>query len=106
MEFNLLNILIVFISTLLADMIWAYYFISISQKQAITAGIMSILIALISAYVTISYVHNPLFLIPVSIGAFAGTYYAVKRHENKGEKSAELEERIKNLEDKIKDIDI
>lgn len=109
MEFTFFNILFVFVSTLLVDIIWAYYFIKIAEKQPFQAGILSIGIALTSAYVTISYVHNPLFLIPVSIGAYLGTYYAVKRHKKTDgveEKVVKLEEKIKYLEDKINSLDI
>lgn len=109
MEFTFSNILFVFASTLLVDIIWAYYFIKIAQKEPVKAGILSIGIALTSAYITISYVHNPLFLIPVSIGAYLGTYYAVTKHkETDGmeEKVAKLEERIKYLEEIINRLDI
>lgn len=102
MELTFWNIVFVFLSTLLVDIVWAYYFIKIAQKQPVQAGILSILIALTSAYVTISYVHNPLFLIPVGLGAYIGTYYAVKKHKNSENelesKVIELEKRIKYLE--------
>ena len=102
MEVNVFNIVTVFISTLLVDIVWAYYFIKIAQKKPHQAGILSILIALTSAYVTISYVLNPYFLIPVSIGAYIGTYIAVKRHSNSDDK---LELKISELEQKIKDLE-
>lgn len=102
MEVNVFNIITVFISTLLVDIVWAYYFIKIAQKKPNQAGVLSILIALSSAYVTISYVSNPYFLIPVIIGAYIGTYVAVKRHKDSDDK---LELKISKLEQKIKDLE-
>lgn len=105
MELTFWNIVFVFLSTLLVDIVWAYYFIKIAQKKPHQAGILSILIALTSAYVTISYVLNPYFLIPVAIGAYIGTYLAVKRHKKSEDalelKIVELEKKIKQLEEKI-----
>lgn len=105
MELTFWNMLFVCISTLLVDIVWAYYFIKIAQKNPHQSAFLSILIALTSAYVTISYVANPYFLIPVAIGAYIGTYFAVKRHKNSKDvlelKIVELEKKIKQLEEKI-----
>ena len=75
---------LVFIATFLADMCWTKYSISATERKAFEAALWSVAIIALGAFTLIVYVHNNWLLIPELIGAFLGTYLAVK-HSNKNE---------------------
>jgi uncharacterized membrane protein YfcA len=60
-------------------MLYAQWTIYISKKKSVLAANTSVGIYLIGAYGTITFVANPWLLIPIILGAWLGTYVAVKR---------------------------
>lgn len=100
MEFTFWSVIAVLFATILSDIVWAYYFIKVAQKRPHQASMFAILIALNSSFITISYIGNNYFLIPVIVGSYVGTYLAVKSHikyDKSDEKIAELERSINYL---------
>lgn len=67
-----------FVAAFMLDIIWARYTIALADRRALQAGGWSMLIFLVGGGLSVAYVHNPRLLIPAALGAFAGTYYAVK----------------------------
>ena len=108
MEITFWTVTAVLVSTILSDIVWAYYFIKVAQKRPHQASMFAILIALNSSFITISYIGNLYFLIPVIVGSYIGTYIAVKGHI-KYDKSDEvlklLENKITLVEQKLSDIE-
>lgn len=55
------------------DLCWAYYIRALERGSALTAATWSCFLFLTAAGATISYVDNPMLLIPAVAGAFFGT---------------------------------
>ena len=62
----------------LVDLCWTKYTLAVTKKHALHSGLWSVGILLCGAFVTVSYVQDRTLLIPAIIGAFGGTYYAIK----------------------------
>lgn len=69
---------IVFAVYVFFDILYALYVLCVSRRQAVAASAISSVLYSLGAYGVMSYLHNPLYLIPLACGAFLGTYIAVK----------------------------
>lgn len=72
--------LLVFVSTLLADIAWTRYTLAVGARAAVKAGIWSTLIILFGAFNITTYVTDRRAIIPAALGAFIGTWWAVGRN--------------------------
>jgi hypothetical protein len=61
----------------LLDYLWGVYIKSIAQRKVKTAMATSVIIYVGGASVTLSYIDNPVLLVPAAIGAAIGTWFAV-----------------------------
>lgn len=77
-DFNWWTALTVFVVYILFDILYALYVICVSRQQALAASLVSAVLYSLGAYGVMSYTHNMLYLIPLGLGAFIGTYIAVK----------------------------
>jgi uncharacterized protein YebE (UPF0316 family) len=77
-DFNWWTALTVFVVYVFFDILYALYVICVSRRQALAASAISAVLYSLGAYGVMNYLHNPLYLIPLAIGAFIGTYVAVK----------------------------
>ncbi len=68
----------VFFATLITDALWALYMIKVTAKAPFLAAFYGSLIHILTAFTVISYTKNYLYLIPLVIGSFVGTYLTVK----------------------------
>ena len=76
-DFNWWTAFTVFIVYVLFDILYALYVICVSQKRALAASFVSSVLYSLGAYGVMNYTHNALYLIPLGLGAFLGTYIAV-----------------------------
>jgi hypothetical protein len=76
-DFNWWTALTVFVVYVLFDILYALYVIFVSQKRPIAASFTGSALYSLGAFGVMSYTHNVLYLIPLSLGAFVGTYIAV-----------------------------
>jgi hypothetical protein len=83
MEFNWLLAVGLFFAALALDAVFALYTIYVIKKRALAAANMSLLTYLLGAAGIVSYVNNKWYIIPLSLGAFAGSYIIVKHESNK-----------------------
>lgn len=60
------------------DILYALYVICVGKKQAVRASLISSALYSLGAYGVMTYLSNPWYLLPLAIGAFLGTYIAVK----------------------------
>lgn len=70
----------------LADVCWAYYFITIDERKSVAAGIWAVFIYMFGAFTVTSYMEDRSLIIAAMIGSFVGTYLTVeykKKKENK-----------------------
>lgn len=61
-----------------ADWCWTKYMMHAAAHQAARAAHWSTAIVAVSAFSVTSYVHDPRLLVAALLGAWAGTYYAVR----------------------------
>ncbi len=78
-EFNVLTALIVFVAYMVVDGMYAYYTLAVAEKQAFRSATVGSLMHLLIAVGVLSYVQNYLYIVPLAIGSWIGTYLVVKR---------------------------
>lgn len=67
-----------FLGMALWDFLCAIYVLAVSKRQAVRAGLVAAAMFLVSALVLISVVQDNWLVLPASVGAFAGTFLAIK----------------------------
>jgi uncharacterized membrane protein (DUF485 family) len=77
-EFNWATAVFVFVVYVVFDILYALYVIFVGQKRAVAASVTGAMLYSLGAVGVMSYTHNALYLVPLSLGAFVGTYIAVK----------------------------
>lgn len=70
--------LLVFISVAALDFVWALYASHVTRNNAVMAGFYASLIMILGGLAAVGYVNDPWMLIPACLGAFVGTYGALK----------------------------
>jgi uncharacterized protein YneF (UPF0154 family) len=78
--------ILVFVATIIADILWTYYIRRVSQGKAFQSALYASLVYANTVFVTIMYTENRWLGIAVVLGAFIGTYIAVKIDTRKGKK--------------------
>jgi uncharacterized protein YebE (UPF0316 family) len=68
----------VFVVYVVFDILYAMYVLCVSRQQALAASGISAALYSLGAYGVMNYLHNVWYLIPLALGAFLGTYIAVK----------------------------
>jgi hypothetical protein len=67
------------IGLFITDFIWTELVAAVNKKKAMLASSLAVVFQLISGFVIIAYVNEPVLLIAAAIGAFTGTYASIKR---------------------------
>lgn len=70
--------LIVFLAMFALDFVWAYYTRAVTSGHAAKAAAWATGIILLSGTAQIGYTQNAWLLIPAMLGAFGGTYAALR----------------------------
>lgn len=70
--------LIVFAAMFALDYVWTFYTKAIQRHAAFAASSWAVSITIFNALAQIGYVNNHWLLIPAVLGAFGGTYCAMK----------------------------
>ena len=68
----------VFIAITAIDALYALYTLRVTQKKAFQSATFGAIIHILTAFTVISYTQNYLYLIPLIIGSFVGTFLVVK----------------------------
>lgn len=71
-----MSYLLAFLAMFVLDLVWAGYTMAMVERKVAVASVCASAIQLCSALVVIGYTTNRWLLIPVALGAFAGTYVA------------------------------
>jgi len=71
--------LMVFFATFILDWIWASYIIETSSKNSIKSSLLSGLIVLMGAFITLSYIEDKKMLIAAVAGGALGTFFCVEK---------------------------
>ena len=80
-QFDIYFAIIIFITYFILDMFYAYYILCIESRQNLISSFMAGMITSLSAFGIVSFSQNMLYVIPLFLGAFAGTYFTMKLKE-------------------------
>ncbi|MDB5225539.1 MAG: hypothetical protein JWL87_491 [Candidatus Adlerbacteria bacterium] len=75
--FNPLSALVVFFAYILVDGMYAYYTLAIAEKQPFKSATVGALMHFLIAVGVLSYVQNYLYILPLALGSWIGTYIVV-----------------------------
>lgn len=78
-DFNFLIAFTILITYILVDGMYAHYTISIVNKKPAASATTGALMHFLIAFGILNYVHNYLYIIPIAIGSWVGTYYVVRK---------------------------
>lgn len=70
--------LFVFLATMCIDALYALYTIRLTERKALQAAFFGTTIHLLTVFTVISYTKNYIYIVPLLLGSFAGTYCMVK----------------------------
>lgn len=70
--------LLVFASLFALDFVWAIYTRAVVNKSHTKAATLASAIIVLSGTAAIGYTHDPLMLAPAALGAFGGTWCALR----------------------------
>ncbi len=73
--------LLIFIAYIVVDAMYAYYTLQVTKKKPYSAATVGALMHFILALGVLSYVQNYLYLIPLALGSWVGTFIIVKREQ-------------------------
>lgn len=74
--------LIVLIAYILVDGMYAYYTLQVTKRKPFSSATTGALMHFLLAFGVLNYVQNYLYLIPLAIGSWIGTYIVVKRAQS------------------------
>jgi uncharacterized membrane protein YfcA len=80
-NFNFNIAIIIFIAYVLVDGMYAYYTIQVTKKKPISAATIGALMHFLLAFGVLNYVQNFLYLIPLALGSWIGTYLVVRKEQ-------------------------
>ncbi len=78
-EFDLLTAFLILVVYIVVDGMYAYYTLKVSEKKPVHAATSGALMHFLLAVGVLSYVQNYLYIIPLAVGSWIGTYIVVKR---------------------------
>jgi len=81
-NFSFVTAFLIFIAYFFADALYAYYTLSVLSLKPYTSATVGALMYFLLAFGIINYVNNYLYLIPLVLGSWLGTFIvvSVKKH--------------------------
>lgn len=81
-SFNFSLALVIFLAYFFIDALYAYYTMTVVKREALKSASAGALMHFLLAFGVINYVQNYLYIVPIAIGSFLGTYLIVKTKTN------------------------
>lgn len=78
-DFNFGIAFLIFAAYLVVDALYAYYTLSVTKRKPFAAATTGSFMHFILAFGVLSYVQNFLYVIPLALGSWIGTYIIVER---------------------------
>jgi hypothetical protein len=69
---------LLFAVAVLVDFLWVFYTLAITKHQAFRAASFGVMIYASSAFGTFTFVHRPLYMVPLLVGSFIGTFLSIR----------------------------
>lgn len=76
-DFSMHTAILVFATYLTVDVLYTRFYIEVDRRHAFRAAALSSALYALLAYGVITYSHNPLYILPLVLGAFLGTFLTV-----------------------------
>ncbi len=76
--------IVIFLAYILIDGMYAYYTVAVIRKNPITSATVGSLMHFLIAFGVLSYVENYLYLFPLALGSWIGTFLVVWRDSKTG----------------------
>ena len=73
----------VFLAYVIVDMLYAKYTLLVNQLRPAVAATAGALMYFLLAVGVLNYANNALYLVPLAIGSWVGTYFTVERERKK-----------------------
>ena len=86
-EFNYMIALAIFASYFVIDGLYAYYTFSVVKKKPFSAATTGFVMHFLLAIGVINYVNNFLYIFPLALGSWFGTYFVVAREKSRNIKN-------------------
>lgn len=83
MEFNWLGAVGLFFVSAALDSIFALYTLAVTKHKALEASTWSLVTYFLMALGILNFVHNKWYVVPLALGAFCGTFAAVRWESRK-----------------------
>lgn len=83
LNFNWLIGLGVLVAYFIVDAMYAFYTLSVARLNALASANTGALMHFLLALGVLSYVKNFLYIIPITIGSWLGTFYMVNKESKK-----------------------
>ena len=80
-QFNFNMAILIFTTYFILDMFYAYYILCIESRKNLMSSFMAGIITSLSAFGVVSFSKNMLYIFPLFLGAFMGTYFTMKLKE-------------------------
>lgn len=77
-QLHLLTALGIFIVYIILDGMYAYYTLAVSERKPFHAATSGAIMHFLLAVGVLSYVQNYLYVIPLALGSWVGTYIVVR----------------------------
>jgi hypothetical protein len=77
MEFNWLGAVGLFFASAALESIFALYTLAVTKHRAMEASVWSLVSYFLLALGILNFIHNKWYVVPLSLGAFGGTYVVV-----------------------------
>jgi len=72
------------------DILSTLYLQAVSELKAAKASWLSTILYLMSVYGTIEYINNFVYIIPIAVSGWLGSYVTIKWIKKKGEKQKQV----------------
>ena len=80
-NFDFGTAIFIFFAYVLVDALYAYYTLEVTKRKPYSAATVGAIMYLIIAIGVINYIQNYLYLIPLVLGSWIGTFIVVKREQ-------------------------
>lgn len=82
-EFDIKIGLLIFVAYCFIDAMYAIYTLAVVKKKPFTSASIGSVMHFLLAFGVINYVQNYLYIIPLAVGSFCGTYAVVFYEKNR-----------------------
>lgn len=74
----MIEFILVFVIYIIIDIAYALYTKAVAQDKIIAASMWASILPVLTAFLVVQYIGNMYLVVPMMLGAFVGTYIALK----------------------------